>query len=120
MIHRMFRNKDTGQWAAAVLSQESFVKPERRTTIVREEFRGQVYEHDRIDEVDVPDDGREYADRVAADLGLAPGALEVVDVVDGEPDPRVGVLLAPEPPKVDEQPQEPEPTFATALRGAEV
>lgn len=54
------------------------------------------------------DDGKAYAERVAETLGLAPGSLRVVD---GDADPRTGVLVndpnvteatpAPQPSKLD-------------------
>lgn len=64
MIHRMFQVIETGAWCAPVLSDEQF-----------------------------PDDGAAYATQVALDLGLPGDALRVVDLPDGEPDPRVGDLI---------------------------
>lgn len=88
MKHRMFRVVATGQWAAAVVSDETF-----------------------------NDDGTEYADRLATDLGLATGALEVVEVVDGEPDPRLGDLLLPAPPPAESgEPEPAAPAMRTNLR----
>lgn len=84
--HRMFRVTATGEWAAAVLSDETF-----------------------------PDDGTEYADRVAADLGLPAGAVEVVHIDDGAPDPRTGALRLPVPPAPPVE-APPEPAMLTALR----
>lgn len=37
----------------------------------------------------------DYVDRIAASLGLAPGTMQVVDIDDGESDPRTGDLLEP-------------------------
>ena len=76
MARRMFRVIETGQWCGAVLSDAAFA-----------------------------DDGTEYADRVAEGLGLAAGALEVVDLADEDPDPRSGDLLLPDEP----EPEAPSP-----------
>ncbi len=87
MPRRFFRRTGGGQWAAPALE----------------------------DAGGFPTDGRELADRIAATLGLAPGALEVVDVADGEPDPRTPPLLEDQ----NRQPPPPPPTpgrvEATAL-----
>jgi hypothetical protein len=56
MINRMFRVIETGQWATAVISDQSFA-----------------------------DDGTEYACRLAVDLGLTPGTLEAIDVIGDDP-----------------------------------
>lgn len=119
MQHRMFQVIETGQWCAAVLSREAFTKPEIRTVVVeRIRADGLRYEAEEQHEVDVPDDGTAYADAIAADLGLLPGALRVVDVDDGQPDPRTGALLAPAPSESAAAAQPPEPVILTALRGA--
>jgi hypothetical protein len=70
MAKRMFRVIASGQWCGAVLSDAAFA-----------------------------DDGAEFADRLAVDLSLEAGALEVVDIEDDDQDPREGDLLLPDEPE---------------------
>lgn len=58
-MQRIFRVRSTGQWCAPSIFAEGF-----------------------------PDDGSEFAGRVAVALGLTSGALDVVDLRTGEADPR--------------------------------
>lgn len=90
-MYRAYRVKETGQWCAPLLEDRTFF-----------------------------DDGEERAARVAATLGLAPDALEVVDA---DADPRVPPLLEdpnvlPPEPDPGSRPPRPETVALTAVRGA--
>ena len=86
------------------------------TRYYRHTESGEWYEGSKRREGAFSGDGRLDADAIAAAQDWAPGTVEIVDVADGEPDPRRGGSFSDPP--ADPEPPSPDDVLVEELRSS--